>query len=70
MISLFEKLEKVKEETKISLERRFPDIKFSKEIELMDELNKANRKEYEQWLYKRKMIDKILGKKTFLDYAA
>ena len=55
---------------KIEIPEIFPKIKFPPEVELMDELNKPNRKKYEWWLLRKKYIDKLLGKKSPLDYYA
>lgn len=44
----------------------FPKIDYPKEVQLLDELNEANKEEYEKWLYKKLLIEKILGKSTLI----
>lgn len=40
----------------------FPKVEYPKEVQLLDELNEANKEEYEKWLYRKLLVEKILGK--------
>lgn len=44
----------------------FPKMEYPKELQLLDELNVANKEEYENWLYRKLLIEKILGKSTLI----
>lgn len=44
----------------------FPEIEYPKEIKLLDELNEVNKEKYKKWLYKKKLIEKILGESTLI----
>lgn len=48
------------------LDKIFPKIEFPKEIEFLDELNKANQNKYKEWLYKKMLAEQILGKSTLI----
>jgi len=48
------------------LSKFFPEIIYPKEIELLDELNKANKEKYKKWLYKKKLNEKVLGGSTLV----
>jgi 20S proteasome alpha/beta subunit len=48
------------------LEATFPEIEYPKEVKLMDELNKANEEKYKKWLYKKMLMEEILGKSTLI----
>lgn len=60
-----ENLYDLAQETSRQLKKYFPKIKHPKEVELMDKLNEQNREEYKRWLFKKRLTDKLLGKKTF-----
>jgi len=60
-----QKKPKAKEEKK-ELPPVFPKIEYPKEIQLLDELNKANKEKYKKWLYKKMVTEKILGKSTLI----
>jgi len=49
---------KNKDKTKINREF-FPQIKYPKEVDLIDELNEANKEKYQKWLYKKAITKKI-----------
>lgn len=52
--------------TKIKKEKLFPEIKFPKEVELLKELNKLREAEYKEWLRKKEIIEKLLGRSTLI----
>lgn len=66
------KLGYIKERKKIKTKEKkpsaetFPKIKFPKEVEFLDELNKSNEKKYKEWLRKMMIIEKLLGKSTLI----
>jgi len=57
------------EERKIKIPPYFRiKIKFPKEIEAIREINKINKadKEYQEWIYKRRIIEEFIGKFTLI----
>lgn len=56
---------KIKKEIE-GLEKIFPKIAYPKEIQLLDELNEANKEKYKRWLYKKMLGEDMLGKSTLI----
>ena len=44
----------------------FPNIEYPKEIQLLDELNEANKQKYKKWLHRKMLVQELLGKSTLL----
>lgn len=54
---------KTKRETSFS---DFYKIKFPREVKFLNKLNKANEKEYKEWLRRKTILNKLLGKSTLI----
>lgn len=44
----------------------FPKVEYPKEVQLLDELNEANKEKIKRWYYQKLLTEKILGKSTLI----